>query len=577
MSATTLLNPPRLPTSSGSHPSKEGIHFFHDNKKIIPKYLLLTFLFLSVTFSSFSQLRSTLPIMVINTNGSTIVDEPKIMADMKIMHKGNGQENLQTDSPNVYDGKIGIEFRGSSSQQFPKKPFGFETWDAKGEDINVSLFGWPSEADWILFASFNEKSLMHNVLTMKMAREMGIYASRTQYVEVVLNGEYQGVYVLMEKIKRDNGRVDIARLDPNENSGDDLTGGYIIKIDKGTGTDNGSWVRDHQVANNKSQRIQYYYEYPSDPSPQQRAYIQKYVDDFENALKIEDFTDPNKGYRNFINTDSFVKLFLLNEVSRNIDGYRISTFMYKDKDSKGEEGKLHLGPPWDYDISYGNANYCQGNRFDLFAYRFNDICPDDFWQVPFWWNRLMQDPDFLAELRDTYLKERENGGVFSDANITKLIDGLQSELQQPQARNFQKWPILGQYVWPQPEPIARTWQAEVDELRTWLQKRLIWLDSNMPGVYVGVEEIPEVTVAAYPNPFIDVVSVSVEVATPQKVVLTMYDSFGREFINQTEQLTSGKNIINLKLPSQANLQQLQFLSVEIDGVKTVKKLVQGGK
>lgn len=536
------------------------------------KSFTLFLLAISLFQAGFAQLRSTLPIVIVNTNGNRIVDEPKVMADMKIIYKGNGEENFQTDAPNVYNGKIGIEYRGSSSQSFPKKPFGFETWNENGEDIDVSLFGWPVEEDWILYPSFNEKSLMHNVLTMRLARQMGIYASRTQYVEVILNGEYQGVYVLMEKIKRDNGRVDIARLDPDENSGDDLTGGYIIKIDKGTGTDNGSWFRDHQVANNKSQRIRYYYEYPSEPSPPQRAYIQKYVDDFENALKSDKFSDPTEGYRKYIDVKSFINIFLLNEVSRNIDGYRISTFMYKDKDSKN--GKLTLGPPWDYDISYGNANYCQGNRFDLFAYRFNDLCPDDGFQVPFWWPRLMQDPGFLSELRDTYLKERESGGIFSDENITKLIDGLQAELQQPQARNFQKWQILGQYVWPQPEPISRTWQGEVDELRTWLRKRLIWLDSNMPGVYVGSEEIPELTVEAFPNPFIDVVNVSLEVASPKSAVITLYDLFGREFIKQTEQLRSGKNIVNLQLPTQANLQQLQFLSVEIDGVKTVKKLVQ---
>ncbi|MFT6478748.1 MAG: hypothetical protein ACJAVP_001886, partial [Spirosomataceae bacterium] len=101
------------------------------------KRLLYSTFFLLTIQSSFAQLRSTLPIVVINTNGNIIVDEPKVMADMKIMHKGDGQENLQTDVPNIYDGKIGIEFRGSSSQSFPKKPFGFETWDNKGEDIDV--------------------------------------------------------------------------------------------------------------------------------------------------------------------------------------------------------------------------------------------------------------------------------------------------------------------------------------------------------------------------------------------------------------------------------------------------------
>lgn len=493
------------------------------------------------------------------------------MADMRIMFKGNGLENTDADSANIYNGKIGIEFRGSSSQLFPKKPFGFETWNAKGEDIDVGLFGWPAESDWILFASYNEKSLMHNVLTMKLARQMGIYASRTQYVEVVINGSYEGVYVLMEKVKRDKGRVDVSKLDSDENSGDDLTGGYIVKIDKSTGSNNGFWQSTHALSATQTQKITYLYEYPKDPSTQQKAYIKGYVDDFEKALKGENFADPTEGYRKYIDVKSFIRLFLLNEVSHNVDGYRISTYMYKDKDSKG--GKLTLGPPWDYDISYGNANYCEGGRTDVFSYKFNDFCPNDGFQVPFWWPRLLQDPAFVGELRETYLKERESG-ILTDANLTNMIDGLAAELEFPQRRNFTRWKILGTYIWPNPQPIPATWEGEVSELRNWLRARMIWLDANIPGAYVGTENIPGLSVKAYPNPFIDAVSLSLEVPAPTKATLVLYDSFGREHLKQTEQLQSGSNVINLKLPENASFQQLQFLSIEIDGKKTVKKLVR---
>lgn len=531
-----------------------------------------TLAFLLVILSGAAQLKTTLPIVVINTNGNQIVDEPKVMADMKIIHKGNEQENVETDTPNIYNGKIGIEYRGSTSQSFPKKPFGFETWNAQGEDLKVSWFGWPEESDWILFASYNEKSLMHNVLSMRLAREIGLYASRTQYVEVVLNGSYQGVYILMEKVKRDKGRVDISKLTTSDISGDDLTGGYIIKIDKSTGNNIGSWRSTHALPSGKTQQLEYFYEYPNDIVSEQKNYIRNYVTNFETAVKSSDFADPTTGYRKYIDTKSFIQVFLINEIARNIDGYRISTFMYKDKDSKG--GKLKMGPPWDYDISYGNANYCQGSRFDLFAYKFNAICPDDYWLVPFWWDKFMQDPGFLSEVRDMYQKERKDG-AFTDANLTKIIDELTKELQVPQTRNFQKWQILGTYVWPQPEPIARTWQDEVNELRTWLSARMKWLDGNMPGVYVGNEVIPELSVTAFPNPFIDVVNVALDAQKPTKATLIMYDANGREHIRQTNDLQTGKNIINLQVPHYATFQSLQFLSVEIDGKKTVKKLVQG--
>ena len=159
-------------------------------------------LLLLISSQGFSQQASELPLVFIDTQGRTIRDEPKTEALIQIIDNGEGKVNKSGDTP-VFVEKIGIEYRGSSSQMFPKKPYGFETWDDKGEDLDVSLFGWPEESDWILFASYNEKSLIHNVLAMRIAREMGLYASRTKYVELYVNKDYQGVYVLLEKVKRD--------------------------------------------------------------------------------------------------------------------------------------------------------------------------------------------------------------------------------------------------------------------------------------------------------------------------------------------------------------------------------------
>ncbi|MEN9332800.1 MAG: hypothetical protein RLZZ94_1890, partial [Bacteroidota bacterium] len=147
---------------------------------------------------------SNLPIVKINTMGNSIVDEPKVMANMQIIDNGAGIRNYITDTVYTYDGHIGIEVRGSSSQTFPKKSFGFETWDSAGVEIDTSILGFPKESDWILNANYTDKSFLRNVTPYHLFNQMGRYASRTKYVEVFINNVYAGLYVFMEKVKRDN-------------------------------------------------------------------------------------------------------------------------------------------------------------------------------------------------------------------------------------------------------------------------------------------------------------------------------------------------------------------------------------
>ncbi|HEX2984020.1 MAG TPA: CotH kinase family protein, partial [Ignavibacteriales bacterium] len=166
---------------------------------------------------------SDLPIIIINTNGQEIIDDPKITADMGIIDNGSARNNV-TDSFNGYNGKIGIELRGSTSQDFPKKPYAVELRDTLGADLEASLLGMAKNEDWILYATYNDKTFMRDILIYKLACQLGWYASRTRYCELVLNGEYMGVYVLMEKIKRGKNRVNIAKMDTTCISGDELTG-----------------------------------------------------------------------------------------------------------------------------------------------------------------------------------------------------------------------------------------------------------------------------------------------------------------------------------------------------------------
>lgn len=416
-----------------------------------------------------------LPQIVINSQGNAIVDEPKVDAQMTILENDNI----------TFNGKIGIEFRGASSQWFPKKSYGVETRDAANEDLDVALLGLPEEEDWVLYAPYTDKSLLRNVLIYDLSNDIDRYASRTVLVELTVNNNKQGIYVLMEKLKRDALRININKLKEEENSGEDLTGGYILKIDKTAGNNFGatpseldysdfnSFVSNHSPRHALTgQSIKFLYHYP-DPdiiSPQQKEYIQSYMADFENALASDDFTDASKGYAAYIDVPSFIDFFLMNELTHNVDGYRLSSFMHKDKG-----GKLIMGPIWDFNLGFGNADYCGGSNTNTWAYKFNERCPEDFWQVPFWWERLMEDPNFVAQVKNRWTTLR--GGAFSEGSILTKLDEYTTALEKSGAinSNFSIWQILGQYVWPN-NFIGNSHGAEINYLEGWIEGRLNWMD-----------------------------------------------------------------------------------------------------
>jgi subtilisin-like proprotein convertase family protein len=443
---------------------------------------------------------SNLPIVIINTHGQVIPDEPKIQADFDMIYNGPGQTNYMTDSLN-YHGFAGIEIRGSSSQMFPKKSYGFETWDFLGQEIDTSLLGMPSESDWILNANYTDKTFCRNVLAYQTWMNMGHYGTRYRFVELVINGEYMGVYILSEKIKRSKNRVNIAKLKPEDNTGDDVTGGYILKIDKSTGSGGDGWVSPFVPPVNPSgQTIFIQYDYPAmeDITDLQKSYIQDYVTDFETVLEGPNFADTSIGYRKYADEASFFDYFLVNEISKNVDGYRLSAFFHKERDSRG--GKIRMGPVWDYDIAWHNADYCEGDLSTGWAYQFP--CAYDYWQVPFWWNRLLQDSLYASHLKCRWLYLRNS--TLSNEYFNTFIDSVAFQLKEAQTRNFLKWPILGTYVWPNPWPYPTTYSEEIASLKSWISDRLAWMDANLPGTCytVGQNEVsekgPEFEV--YPNP-----------------------------------------------------------------------------
>ena len=422
-----------------------------------------------VIFTTFN-----LPIVVINTNGQNIADDPRITCDMGIINNGTGVINSLNDSFNDYDGKISIEYRGSSSQSFPKKSYALETQDINGNNNNVSLLGMPVENDWILYAPYSDKSLMRNFLTFNLGEKMGNYSPRTVYCELVVNGYYKGVYVLMEKIKRDNNRVDIAKLDSNDIAGDSLTGGYIIKIDKYTGGGGDNWLSDFPNIGGGSLYIQYHYPEASVMLSEQLDYIEHYIDSFEYALNGVNFSDTSIGYSKYIDVNSFIDLYIMNELSKNIDGYRLSTYMYKDRDDNG--GKLTMGPFWDYNLAYGNADYCEGGL--TAGWEVDGDGGACGWNNPFWFERLLDDTTYQNRLkcRWEYLRDRS----FHEDSIFNFIDSIALYLDDAQQRNFQKWDVLGTYIWPN-FYIGNTYQDELIFIKTWLSARLDWIDNNIVG------------------------------------------------------------------------------------------------
>lgn len=413
---------------------------------------------------------SDLPLLVIDTMGGTIVDDPRISARMGIIDGPPGERNCLARGFDASSGWISIEYRGSTSQSLPKKSYGIETQNADGSNRNVSLLGMPAENDWVLNAPYSDKTMIRNVLAHGLFGAMGRYTPRTAYNELVVNGEYLGVHILIEKIKIDGDRVDLAKLGPADTFGNRVTGGYIVKVDKPTGSGSVTWASEHAV------RYDFQHHDPQEDElqPQQATYIQDYTMDFERALHGPDFMDPVLGYAPFIDVDSFVDFMIMQELGRTVDGYRSSTFLQKDRG-----GKLVMGPMWDFNVSFGHADYCDAWRTTGWQWDFNTTCSTFSTQIPFWWKRLLEDPAYATKLRCRW--EELRAGPFSDAALDARIYDAGSQLVEAQARNFDRWPILGVYIAWNPY-VGATWMDDVVYLRDWVLDRATYMDANLPGL-----------------------------------------------------------------------------------------------
>jgi len=407
---------------------------------------------------------SNLPIVIINTdNNVTIPDDPRVKANMKIIYRGEGQRNYMSDQNNSaylnYIGRIDIEIRGSSSQYSQKKQYGFTTRQADGTTPrNVSLLGMPAENDWILNSMVFDSALIRDFLCFNLSRRIGEYASRTAYCEVVINNSYRGLYLLEEKIKPDNNRVDIKRVSFLDNYLPEVSGGYITKADKTTGGDPVAWS---MIAWNGSY-VAFLHEFP-DPdvvTELQTDYLKRYYGLMANAA-YEKNTSITSGYPSYIDVPSFIDYMIISELSSNADSYQFSTYFHKDRN-----GKLRAGPVWDSDLTFGN---------DLFFWQLNRSFYN-VWQFsngdnegPRFWRDLFNESTFRCYLSKRWNELTQPGQPLNPVSIKNLIDSTVTYIGEAVVRENQKWNNVKDH------------KKRIDNLKLWLDSRVNWMTKNLPS------------------------------------------------------------------------------------------------
>ncbi len=409
---------------------------------------------------------SNLPLLVINTYGGSISRGWRNPACLTVIPTSGGRASLC--GAIEFQGRIGIESRGSSSAQFPKKSLRMELDDeTTGANQDFPLLGLPADSDWVLYAPYTDKSLMRDVLAYDLWEEMGHYSVRRRFVEVFCDEDggtlstedYAGVYVLLEKIKRGKHRVNIAKLDASDTNEPAISGGYILKRDR---------IDDNDNSFTTSQGIELGIEYPKGDrlAPAQRRWLSRWMDEFEGVLMGTNYADPVNGYARYLDVPAAIDHFWIIEMPNTIDGYIFSTYMHKNRG-----GKLVFSPVWDRNLSFGNANYLNGDSPT--GWLWEQVSGRELCQ---WFQRLFDDPEFSQKQIDRWGELRRD--LFATSNLLSRVDGYAALLNEAQARDFARWPRLGEYVWPNASDDwpNTTYAGTVQYLKTFITQRLKWID-----------------------------------------------------------------------------------------------------
>ena len=427
--------------------------------------ITLFFLLFSLTVAAQTFTDSNLPIVVIETDGgANIPDEPKILATMKIIWHQDGSRNYMSDIDNPeflnYDGRIGIERRGSSSQtMLNKKPYALETREDDGvSNRNVSILGMPEENDWVLNSLAFDQTGMRDVLAYELSNRIGQYASRSVYCEVVINGDYKGLYAFMEKIKPDKHRVNIEKMDQTCNSYPEVTGGYITKADKTTGGDPVAWTMQGYGGGwgwGSSTDFIHHYPKPDDITTAQNNYIHGVFTNLASVANQHN-TSATSGIPSVIDIPSFIDFMMIAEFSSNVDVYSLSTFFHKDR-----LGKLRAGPVWDYNLAFGYDAFGNRSKYDVWQFNNQDN------NGPKFWKDLFDTSLFRCYLAKRWFELTEPGQPLNYDFVCSRMDEIDAWITEAIARDNQRWNQMTQHA------------QYVEDMKNWLQLRINWLNQNI--------------------------------------------------------------------------------------------------
>jgi hypothetical protein len=442
---------------------------------------------------------SSLPIVVFHNygKGSVPMSDPGQFAMIQVFEPKNGRSSL-TNIPDLAI-KGTIHRRGQATRGNPKANLRVETQNEYGDGKAVSLVGMPADNDWVFYGiNSYDKVLMHNPLAHQLYRQLGRYSSRTRFVEVYLKADsgtpgpltaedYNGLYVIEEKIKISKDRVNIDELQAENTTAPSVTGGYLVSIDKDGPTtgfsaaDSYLWyLNPDGFALNTPQRAP------------QTQYIRDYLNAFYAALTGPNWTDPAAGYAAYIDVPAFIDYNLHQVLMFNADMLRISSYYCKPRN-----GKLTPAALWDFDRAFGM--YAQdGDQRGFNPWRWHsgagDRGTDPFnadgdgaFNNP-WYSRMFLDIDFWQQYIDRFQELRRS--VYSDANVTALIDRLGNEVAEATPREYARWggswgsdttPNEGTVSgdgWTYTFPTPGTWPAEVEFVKVWFTNRLTFIDTN---------------------------------------------------------------------------------------------------
>lgn len=440
------------------------------NMKKCSNWLALFFTLLCAGLHAQGLQSSNLPILVITTdlNPNTgkpfeIPDEPKVPGRLILINRPNGERNYLSDQSNPaflnYQGRIAIEIRGSSSQWIDKKPYGFTTLQSNNSNNNVSLLGMPAENDWILLNLAYDPTFIRDYLALSLAKDLTFYSPRTRFCEVVVNGDYKGLYILTEKIKVDQQRVNVQKSTPTDILFPQVSGGYITKADKTTGGDPIAWL----MGSNTPVQVTFIHDYPAPETinPFQHQYIFSQFQALDISTANQN-TSPTSGYPSIIDIPTFIDYILLNELSSNADAYQFSTFFHKDRG-----GKLRAGPPWDFNLSFGN---------DFFIWGFNRSLTN-VWQFdngdntgPYFWKNLFLSPPFQCRLAARWKTLSAEGGPWSPTQLDRRIEEVVQLLEESIPREKERWQVFGFHA------------NQINTLKSWISARVSWLNQTLGKV-----------------------------------------------------------------------------------------------